>query len=99
MDGTMAAAVLQSDELGTPISEEQLHSIMTETYGKSFGKPAVMSSAKQVMYLVFVSDSDIVSIAAPTPRILVVFQSIPKPTLLLVFFCENVRFNQYSIAF
>jgi hypothetical protein len=48
MDGSVAAAVLNPQELGIPISEEQVQSIMTEEYGKSYAKPVSLSNSQQV---------------------------------------------------
>lgn len=49
MDGSVAAAVLNPQELGIPISDEQVQSIMMEEYGKSYAKPISLSTSKQVL--------------------------------------------------
>lgn len=48
MDGTMMAVVLGAKEVGSPLSDEQLHCFMSQCWGKSFGKPAIVSKSKQV---------------------------------------------------
>ena len=47
MDGSMAACVLNPEEIGTPLTDVQLHSLMTQAWGKSFGKTALLSTSKQ----------------------------------------------------
>jgi len=50
MDGTMVAVVLGAKEVGSPLSDEQLHCLMSQVWGKSFGKPAIVSKSKQVRF-------------------------------------------------
>ena len=51
MDGSMAACVLDPKEIGTPLTDDQLHTMMTQAYGKSFGKTALLSTSKQARVL------------------------------------------------
>ena len=48
MDGSMAAVVLDSNEIGRALSDHKLHELMTQVFGKSFGKTAIISKSKQV---------------------------------------------------
>jgi hypothetical protein len=48
MDGSMAAVVLDSSEIGSPMTDERLHHLMTQVWGKSFGKTSVLNKSKQV---------------------------------------------------
>ena len=44
----MAAVVLDSNEIGRALSDHKLHELMTQVFGKSFGKTAIISKSKQV---------------------------------------------------
>jgi hypothetical protein len=48
MDGSMAAVVLDHNEIGAAMSDDQLHVLMTSVWGKSFGKTSFVSKSKQV---------------------------------------------------
>jgi len=45
MDGSVAAVILTSKEIGNPIPDSKLYEIMRETYGKNFGTIANLKSA------------------------------------------------------
>lgn len=58
MDGTVAAAILSSQEMGIRISEEQVQSMLTEEYGKNYAKPISSTNSKQVQNISYkVSES------------------------------------------
>ena len=44
MDGSVAAVILTSKEIGTPIPDSKLYEIMREQYGKNFGTIANLKS-------------------------------------------------------
>ena len=45
MDGSVAAVILTSKEIGNPIPDSKLYEIMRDTYGKNFGTIANHKSA------------------------------------------------------
>ena len=47
MDGSVAAVILTSKEIGNPIPDSKLYEIMRETYGKNFGTIANLKSASK----------------------------------------------------
>lgn len=47
MDGTVAAIVLDPEEIGSPFSDDRYHEMMLKVYGKNFSKPTITTKSKQ----------------------------------------------------
>jgi hypothetical protein len=71
MDGSMAAVVLDSSEIGSPMTDERLHHLMTQVWGKSFGKTSVLNKSKQVCCNSLASKRMVVSFNLPLTNIIV----------------------------